>query len=102
MQWFVNCIVIFEAKFARWRLSNPTGQLPVIHHKASHLTSREVQAQSDKNPCDMHMHVPNSPSNIAIHMPCVDMHCAGHYQLEMVFTCVHLPPIAMDSTLHSI
>ena len=30
-------------------------------------------------------------------MPCVDIHHAGHYQLEMVFVHAHLPPIAMGN-----
>ena len=47
-----------------------------------------------------HMHVHNSLLNVAIHMPCVNIHCAECYQLEMVFACAHLPPIAMGNTLH--
>ena len=33
-------------------------------------------------------------------MPCVNMHQAGHYQLEMTFEHVHISPIAMDNSLH--
>ena len=51
-----------------------------------------------KNPCAYHIH--NSLSNVVIHMPCINIHCTGHYQLEMVFACVHFPLIAMGNTLH--
>ena len=46
------------------------------------------------------MHVHNSLSNVAIHIPCINIHCVGHYQLEMVFACAHFPPVVMGSTLH--
>ena len=51
-----------------------------------------------KNPRLCHVH--NSLSNVVIHMLCINIHCAGHYQLEMVFTCAHFPSIAMGNTLH--
>ena len=63
---------------------------------------RSPSSDSDKesNPCDRHVH--NSLSNVVIHMRRVNIHRAGHYQLEMVFLQldVRLPPIAMDNTLH--
>ena len=44
-------------------------------------------AESTKNLC-------NSLSNVAIpqaiHMPCINIHYAGHYQLEMVFVSAYL------------
>ena len=47
------------------------------------------------------MHIHDSLSNVAIHMPCVNMHLAGHYQLEMVFAHVYLLVIPMgDDALH--
>ena len=60
-----------------------TGHI-ILHAKS------EVQAQSDKDPCDMY--VCNSLSNVAIpwtiHMPYVNTGC---YQLEMVFVRAYLP-----------
>ena len=47
------------------------------------------------------MYALNSLSNVAVHMPCVNMHRAGCYQLEMVL-CMHayVPPIAMGNALY--
>ena len=38
--------------------------------------------------------------NVTIYMACVNMHCTGRYQLEMVFTLLHLPLIPMGNALH--
>ena len=47
------------------------------------------------------MHVHDSLSNVAIHMPCINMHLAGQYQLEMVFVHVYLLIIPIgDDALH--
>ena len=46
------------------------------------------------------MHIHNSLSNVAIHISYINLHCAGRYQLEMVFMRARLPPIAMGNTLH--
>ena len=51
-----------------------------------------------KYPRDVHLH--NNLLNVAIHMPCVNIHYAECYQLDMVFACAHLPPIAVGNTLH--
>ena len=82
-------------------LLNSTGPLPVFHHTPLLCAKNEVQAQTSiKNPHDRHVH--NSLSNVLIHMPCVNIHHAGHYQLKIVFlqldACLSL--IAMDNTLH--
>ena len=46
----------------------------------------KYKLSSIKNPRDMYAH--NSLSNIAVHMRCVNMHRAGHYQLEMACACM--------------
>ena len=46
------------------------------------------------------MHKHNSLSNVAIHMPWINIHHAGSYLLEMVFALARMPPIAMGNTLH--
>ena len=79
-------------------LLNPTGPLPVFHHRPSYAQKAQSKLSPIKNPHDRHVH--NSLSNVVIHMPCVNIHRAGHYQLEIVFLRVRLPPIAMGNTLH--
>ena len=72
-------------------LPNPTGPLPVFHHWTSYVQNVKSKLSPIKNPRDMHIH--NSLSIVAIHMPCVNIHHRGHYQLEMVFTCERLPQL---------
>ena len=76
-------------------LLNPTGPLSVFRPSQAILCAakNEVQAQRTpiKNPRDRHVH--NSLSNVVIHMPCINIHRAGHYQLEMVpcnWMCAYL------------
>ena len=64
-------------------LLNPTGPLSIFHHRPSY--AEKVKFKLTQVHCDRYVH--NSLSNVVIHMPCVNIHCAGHYQLEMVF-CV--------------
>ena len=82
-------------------LFNLTGTLPVFHHSGPSYAQKEKSKLSPiKNPRDRHVH--NSLSNVVIHMPCFNIHRAGHYQLEMVFLQLdgHLPPITIGNTLH--
>ena len=79
-------------------LHNPTGSLPVFHHRPSYAQKAKSKLSAIKNLHDMHVH--NSLLNIAIHMPCVNIHSTGCYQLEMVFVCACLPLIAMGNTLY--
>ena len=79
-------------------LLNPTGPLPVFHHRPSYVQKVKFKLSPIKNPRYRHVH--NSLSNVVIHMPCINIHRAGHYQLEMVFLRVRLPRIAMGNTLH--
>ena len=79
-------------------LPNPTRPLPVFHHRPSYAQNTKSKLSLIKNPCDIHVH--NSLSNVAIHMPWINIHHAGRYQLEMVFTCERLRPITMDNTIH--
>ena len=58
-------------------LPNPTWPLPVLHHRPSYTQKAKSKLSTIKNPYDRHIH--NSLSNVAIHMPCVNIHCAGHY-----------------------
>ena len=46
-----------------------------------------------KNPQDMDVH--NSLTNVAIHIPCVNIYRAEQYQLAIFFTHARIPPIAM-------
>ena len=65
-------------------LLNPTGPLPIFHYRpASYAQKAKSKFSPIKNPRGRHIH--NSLSNVVIHMPCVNIHHAGHYQLEMVF-----------------
>ena len=70
-----------------------TTRVPIFSSQCIYRPSYAQKAKSKlspiKNPCDMHSH--NSLSNVAIHIPCVNIHRAGHYQLEMVFMCACLP-----------
>ena len=68
------------------------GPLPVFHHRPSYAQKAKFKVSPIKNPCDRHVH--NSLSNVVIHMPCINIHHAGRYQLEMVFLCARLPLIA--------
>ena len=59
-------------------------QAGVFHHRpASYAQKAKSKFSLIKNPRDRHVH--NSLSNVVIHMPCVNIHRAGHYQLKMVF-----------------
>ena len=65
-------------------LLNPTGPLPVLHHSGpSYVQKAKSKFSPIKNPHGRHVH--NSLSNVVIHIPCVNIHCAGHYLLELVF-----------------
>ena len=80
-------------------LPNPTGPLPVFHHRPSSYTQTATSKLSYiKNLHDMHVH--NSLSNVAIHIYSVEIHRVGRYQLEIVFARECLPPIAMGNRLH--
>ena len=46
---------------------NPTGSLPVFHQRPSYAQKVKYKLNPIKNPSDMHVH--NSFSNLAIHMP---------------------------------
>ena len=61
-------------------LSDLTGPLiHIFHHSRSYIqTNNKVQAQSNSVIC---AHTQQS-LNVAIHMPYVNVHCAGCYQLE--------------------
>ena len=74
------------------------GLLPIFHHRSTYVQKAKYKLNAIKNPCDMHEH--NDLSNVAILIPCVNIHRSGHYQLEIIFAHAHLPPIAMDNTLH--
>ena len=79
-------------------LPNPTGPLPVFHHRlSSYVQTLMSKLSSIKNPHDMHIN--NSLSNISIHMCYVNIHCMERYQLEMAFAPECLPPIAMGNRL---
>ena len=79
-------------------LLSPTGSLPVFHHRPSYAQKAKSKLSPIKNPRDRHVH--NSLSNVIIHMPCINIHRPGHYQLEMVFLRACIPLIAMSDTLH--
>ena len=74
--------------------------IPPGHYLYSITSQQKAKSKLSliKNPRDMHIH--NSLLNVVIHMPCVNIHGAGRYQLQMVFTCTHLPTIAMENILH--
>ena len=59
-------------------LHNPTEPLPVFHDRQSHPKCK-VQAQPDKESM-WYARIQHGLSNVAICMPCVNMHHAGHYQ----------------------
>ena len=65
------------------------GPLPVFHHRPSYAHKVKSKLSSIKNPRDRHIH--KNLSNVVIYMPCVNIHRAGHYQLEMVFLRARLP-----------
>ena len=88
----------FKQNLCDGSLPNPTGPLPVLQNRPSYEHTANSKLNSIKNPRDMHVH--KSLSNVAIHMLCINMYCAGRYQLEMVFTHAHLPLIAMGNTLY--
>ena len=88
----------FKQNLCDGGLPNPTGPLPVFHHRPSFAQKGKSKLSPIKNPRDMHVH--SSLSNVAIHIPCINIHCAGRYQLEMVFVHARLPLIAMGNTLH--
>ena len=66
-------------------LLNPTGPLPVFYHRPSYMQKAKSKLSPIKNPHDRHVH--NSLSNVVIHMPCINIHRAGHCQLEW-FSCM--------------
>ena len=69
-------------------LLNPTGPLPVIPSQAILRAKAKSKFSPIKNLRDRHVH--NSLLSVVIHMPCVNIHRAGDYQLEMVFLHAHL------------
>ena len=88
----------FKQNSCDGRLPNPSRPLPLYSIKG-HLTQKVTSKLSPiKNPHNLHVH--NSLSNVAIHMPCVTIHHAGHYQLEVVFVHAHLSLIVMGDTLY--
>ena len=90
----------FKQNLCDGGLLNPTGTLPVFHHRPSYVQKAQSKLSPIKNPRIRYIH--NSLSNVVIHRPCINIHHAGHYQLEMVFLQLdaHLPPIVMGNTLH--
>ena len=78
-------------------LSDLTGPLiPIFHHRWSYVQpNNKVQAQSDSI---IYAHTQQS-LNVAIHMPYVNMRCAGCYQLELFFALFRLPLIVMGNAL---
>ena len=79
-------------------LPNPTGPLPVLHHRPPCAQTVKSKLSSIWNPHDMHIH--NSLSKVAIYMPCINIHAAWRDHLEMVFAHERLTPITMGNTLH--
>ena len=79
-------------------LLNSIGPLPIFYHRPSYMQKVKSKLSPIKNPHDRH--VCNSLSDVVIHMPCVNIHCAGNYQLEMVFLHACLPPIVTGNSLH--
>ena len=79
-------------------LPNPTGPLPIFHHRPFYTQESKSKLSLIENPHDMYIH--NSLSKVAIHMPYINIHHIVRYQLEMVFVCAHLSPIAMG-TMHT-
>ena len=69
------------------------GPLPVFHHRPSYAQKTKSKLSPINNLRDRHVY--NSLSNVVIHMPYVNNHRAGHYQLEIVFLRARLPPIAL-------
>ena len=85
---FANCIYGLVRYFKRntrdGSLLNPAGPLPAryqFHHRLSYAQ----KAKSKHSPIKINLRVHNSLSNVVIHMPRINIHRAGHYQLEMVF-----------------
>ena len=98
---FDICIWIawyFKQNLRDGSLPIPTKPLPVFHDRPSHPNCK-VQAQPDKESM-WYACIHHGLSNVAIYMPCVNMHHAGYYQLEMIFEHVHISPIAMSNILH--
>ena len=82
----------FKWNLCHGSLPNPTGPLPVVHHSILR-TKGVIQARSSKESMWYALH--NSLSNVAfpraIHMPCINIHHAGRYQLEIAFVHACLP-----------
>ena len=78
-----------------------TGSLPIPTtcipsqriHRVSYMQKAQSKLSPIKNPNDMY--ICNRLSNVAIpraiHMPCINIHCAWYYQLQMVFVRACLP-----------
>ena len=73
----------------------PLGHYPCFIIRPSYVHTTKPKLSLINNPCDKHVH--NSLSNVAVHMACVNMQCAGHYH---DFTCALLSLLAMGNTLH--
>ena len=56
-------------------LLNPTGLLLIFHHTQTYAQKAKSKLSPIKNPRDRYVH--NSLSNVVIHLPCVNIHCAG-------------------------
>ena len=91
---YVNHTWNFKENLQNGDLPNlTTGPLSIFYHRPAYMQNAKSKLSLIKNSHDMHIH--NSLSNVAIHMPCINIHDAGRYQLEIVFTCAHLPLIAV-------
>ena len=67
--------------------------IPLSHYLCSmtgHLTPKLM----------WYARIQHSLLNVAIYIPCINMHHTGHYQLEMIFKHAHISPIAMSNALH--
>ena len=81
-------------------LPDPTGPLlPIFHHRPSYKSTTKLKLSLTEN---LHIVYASTQEslNVAIHMPCVIMHCAGRYQFKTAFTFLCLPLIAMSNVLH--
>ena len=89
-------VVIFKQNSCDGGLPNPTGPLSIFHHRPSYPVVQTAKSKFNpiKNPHDMQIHKSLKHSHSHIY---INMHHAGHYQLEMAFEHVHLPPSAMGN-----
>ena len=64
----------FKQNLCDGNLPNPTGLLPIFHDKPSYMHTAKSRLSLIKNSRDIHAYIHNYLSNVAIHMPCVNMH----------------------------